>query len=92
MKKLFLMALAVATITACENYDLEPTPQRQVTFTLNGDWQLSEEAFSTRAAVAGQFHTVVPHVFHLLRGGQTVVYGNHRHNHWAHLIKLHGFL
>lgn len=60
MKKLFFMALAVAmTMTACENYDLEPTPQKQITFALDGDWQLSEEAFATRAAVAGSTMTDV---------------------------------
>ena len=57
MKKLFLSALAVAAITAvittsCSNDD-SSEPSVSVTFRLDGDWQGSDEAFATRAAVSG---------------------------------------
>jgi hypothetical protein len=57
MEKLFLSALAVAAITAaittsCSNDD-SSKPSVSVTFRLDGDWQGSDEAFTTRAAVSG---------------------------------------
>ena len=67
MKKAFLMACAVAMMTAgftsCSNDDSVLDDARvktkQVTFALDGDWKLSEEAFATRAAVSGSSMTDV---------------------------------
>lgn len=62
MKKLFLMALAVGlTMTACNNETINEneSERKQITFALDGDWQGTDEAFSTRAAVAGSTMTDV---------------------------------
>lgn len=64
MKQTFLVACAVAvTITACNNdqsvLDDSAVESKQVTFALDGDWQLSDEPFLTRAAVAGSGMTDV---------------------------------
>ena len=46
------MALAVAmTMTACNNETINESESKQVTFALDGDWQLSDEPF-TRSAVS----------------------------------------
>lgn len=63
MKKIIMMALAVATMTACSTNDESmldgaAIKSKSVTFSLEGDWQGSDEPF-TRAAVAGSSMTDV---------------------------------
>ena len=63
MKKIIMMALAVATMTACSTNDESmldgaAIKSKSVTFSLDGDWQGSDEAF-TRAAVSGSSMTDV---------------------------------
>jgi hypothetical protein len=67
MKKAFLTACAVALTTAvftsCSNDDSvldgSAVKSKSVTFALEGDWQGSEEAYKTRAAVTGSTMTDV---------------------------------
>lgn len=66
MKKQLSLALLCAAATilpSCEKSietpNMESNGNKTVTFVLDGDWQLSEEAFSTRAAVAGSAMTDV---------------------------------
>lgn len=64
-KQLSLALLCAATmiLSSCEKSietpNMESSGNKTVTFVLDGDWQLSDEAFSTRASVAGSAMTDV---------------------------------